>query len=100
MNKNNYVAIMAGGIGSRFWPMSRTAMPKQFLDILNIGRTLIQATYDRFAKFIPIENIYIVTSAQYKDIVQEQLPELPEKISCVSQVEKTRLLVLHTFLTS
>jgi mannose-1-phosphate guanylyltransferase len=79
MNKNNYVAIMAGGIGSRFWPMSRTAMPKQFLDILNIGRTLIQATYDRFAKFIPLENIYIVTSAQYKDIVKEQLPELPEK---------------------
>jgi mannose-1-phosphate guanylyltransferase len=79
MNKNNYVAIMAGGIGSRFWPMSRTAMPKQFLDILNIGRTLIQATYDRFAKFIPVENIYIVTSAQYKDIVKEQLPELAEK---------------------
>ena len=79
MNKNNYVAIMAGGIGSRFWPMSRTAMPKQFLDILNIGRTLIQATYDRFAKFIPIQNIYIVTSVQYKDIVKEQLPELPEE---------------------
>jgi mannose-1-phosphate guanylyltransferase len=78
MNKNNYVAIMAGGIGSRFWPMSRTSMPKQFLDILNIGRTLIQATYDRFAKFIPVENIYIVTSAQYKDIVKAQLPELPE----------------------
>jgi mannose-1-phosphate guanylyltransferase len=79
MNKNNYVAIMAGGIGSRFWPMSRTDMPKQFLDILNIGRTLIQSTYDRFAKFIPVENIYIVTSAQYKDIVKKQLPELPEK---------------------
>jgi mannose-1-phosphate guanylyltransferase len=79
MNKNNYVAIMAGGIGSRFWPMSRTDMPKQFLDILNIGRTLIQATYDRFATFIPVENIYIVTSAQYKNIVKKQLPELPEK---------------------
>jgi mannose-1-phosphate guanylyltransferase len=79
MNKNNYVAIMAGGIGSRFWPMSRTDMPKQFLDILNIGRTLIQSTYDRFAKFIPVDNIYIVTSAQYKDIVKKQLPELPEK---------------------
>lgn len=77
MNKNHYVAIMAGGIGSRFWPMSRTDFPKQFLDILNTGRTLIQATYDRFALFIPAENIYVVTSEQYKDIVAEQLPELP-----------------------
>ncbi len=74
---------MAGGIGSRFWPMSRTEMPKQFLDILNIGRTLIQATYDRFAKFIPAENIYIVTAEQYKDIVIKQLPELlVENILC------------------
>lgn len=70
---------MAGGIGSRFWPMSRTDMPKQFLDILNIGRTLVQSTYDRFVKFIPADNIYIVTSLQYKEIVQKQLPELPEK---------------------
>lgn len=78
MNKNNYVAIMAGGIGSRFWPMSRTDFPKQFIDILNTGRTLIQSTYDRFAKFIPADNIYVVTSEQYKDIVAKQLPELPE----------------------
>lgn len=77
MNKNHYVAIMAGGIGSRFWPMSRTDFPKQFLDILNTGRTLIQSTYDRFALFIPAENIYVVTSDQYKDIVAEQLPLLP-----------------------
>ena len=74
MNNNNYVAIMAGGIGSRFWPISRANYPKQFLDILNTGRTLIQATYDRFAKFIPPENIYIVTLAQYKEIIEEQLP--------------------------
>ena len=74
---------MAGGIGSRFWPMSRTDMPKQFLDILNIGRTLIQATYDRFLKFIPAENIYIVTAQQYKNIVAEQLPDLnPANILC------------------
>ena len=77
MTKNNYVAIMAGGIGSRFWPMSRTDFPKQFLDILNTGRTLIQSTYDRFALFIPKEHIYIVTTDQYKDIVAEQLPDLP-----------------------
>ncbi len=70
------MAIMAGGIGSRFWPMSRTGYPKQFLDILNTGRTLIQATYDRFASFIPRENIYIVTFEQYREIVQEQLPEM------------------------
>ena len=68
---------MAGGIGSRFWPVSRANYPKQFLDILNTGRTLIQATYDRFAKFVPAKNIYIVTLEQYKSIVREQLPEVP-----------------------
>lgn len=83
MKKDNYVAIMAGGIGSRFWPMSRSAFPKQFLDILNKGRTLIQSTYDRFARFIPNKNIYIVTSQQYESIVMEQLPELdPANILC------------------
>lgn len=75
-NKHHYVAIMAGGIGSRFWPMSRTSYPKQFLDILHTGRTLIQSTYDRFKKFIPQENIYIVTSDEYVPIVQEQLPDM------------------------
>lgn len=75
-NKQYYVAIMAGGIGSRFWPMSRTSYPKQFLDIMNTGRTLVQSTYDRFKKFIPEENIFIVTSEEYVPIVQEQLPEM------------------------
>jgi mannose-1-phosphate guanylyltransferase len=70
---------MAGGIGSRFWPMSRTNFPKQFLDILNTGRTLIQATFDRFATFIPVENIYIVTADAYRDIVKQQLPDIPEE---------------------
>jgi mannose-1-phosphate guanylyltransferase len=78
-NKNNYVAIMAGGIGSRFWPVSRVDLPKQFLDILNTGQTLIQSTFQRFAQYIPLENIYIVTSYQYKDITHEQLPDLPEE---------------------
>jgi len=77
MNKHHYVAIMAGGIGSRFWPKSRTAYPKQFLDILNTGKSLIQWTYERYAAFIPAENIYIVTSEDYSDIVAEQLPQLP-----------------------
>ena len=76
-NKNHYVAIMAGGIGSRFWPMSRTTLPKQFLDVLNTGKTLVQWTYERYAKFIPAENIFIVTSEEYVDIVKKQLPLLP-----------------------
>jgi mannose-1-phosphate guanylyltransferase len=79
MNKHHYVAIMAGGIGSRFWPKSRTAYPKQFLDILNTGKTLIQWTFERFASFIPKENIYVVTSEEYAAIVKEQLPDIPEE---------------------
>ena len=79
MNKHNYVAIMAGGIGSRFWPKSRQDFPKQFLDILNTGKTLIQWTYDRFATFIPVENIYVVTSHEYSHIVEDQLPNLPKE---------------------
>ncbi len=76
MNNNHYVAIMAGGIGSRFWPKSRVNYPKQFLDILNTGKSLIQWTFDRFATFIPVENIFVVTSEEYTDIVEEQLPGL------------------------
>lgn len=67
---------MAGGIGSRFWPMSRKDLPKQFLDILGIGRTLLQQTFDRFSKVIPVENFYVVTSVDYVGLVKEQLPEL------------------------
>jgi mannose-1-phosphate guanylyltransferase len=73
---NNYCIIMAGGIGSRFWPMSRKDMPKQFLDILGIGRTLLQQAFDRFSKVIPVENFYVVTSFDYVGLVKEQLPEL------------------------
>ena len=68
---------MAGGIGSRFWPMSRTRYPKQFLDILGMGRTLIQQSYDRYSKVVPPSNVYVVTSHEYVDIVRAQLPELP-----------------------
>ncbi len=71
---HHYVIIMAGGIGSRFWPMSRTRFPKQFHDILGRGKTLIQETFDRFAAMVPSENIYIVTNDRYLDLVQEQLP--------------------------
>lgn len=79
MNRNHYVAIMAGGIGSRFWPKSRTDYPKQFLDILGTGKTLIQAAFGRYNKIVPTENIFVVTSADYTSIVQEQLPLLPKE---------------------
>lgn len=79
MNKHHYVAIMAGGIGSRFWPMSRTAHPKQFLDILGTGKTLIQQTYSRYAKFIPKENIYVITTEEYVPIVKKQLHDIAEE---------------------
>ncbi|MBS1524959.1 MAG: NTP transferase domain-containing protein, partial [Bacteroidetes bacterium] len=78
MNKNYYAIIMAGGIGSRFWPISRTSYPKQFLDILGTGKTLIQNTYDRFLKVCPKENIYVVTNENYAKLVQEQLPGMAE----------------------
>ena len=73
----NYVAIMAGGIGSRFWPKSRVAYPKQFIDILGVGKSLLQLTYDRFLQIVPKERIFIVTNADYDAIVKEQLPILP-----------------------
>ena len=79
MNKNHYCVIMAGGIGSRFWPLSRTEKPKQFVDILGVGKTFIQMTFDRFASFIPKENFVVVTGEVYKDLVLEQLPQLTEQ---------------------
>ncbi|MGZ8550714.1 MAG: mannose-1-phosphate guanylyltransferase, partial [Chitinophagaceae bacterium] len=79
MNKHHYVAIMAGGIGSRFWPMSRAALPKQFLDILGAGKTLIQETFERYSKLVPAENIYIITSREYVPTVKQQLKTLPEE---------------------
>lgn len=73
MKSNNYVLIMAGGVGSRFWPKSRNNFPKQFLDILGIGKSLLQLTYERFLKLCPKENIYIVTNSQYEEIILTQL---------------------------
>ena len=74
----NYVVIMAGGIGSRFWPYSRADKPKQFLDVLGTGRSLIQMTYDRFLNICPSSNIYVITNKRYYDLVKEQLPELSD----------------------
>ncbi|MCD8318129.1 MAG: mannose-1-phosphate guanylyltransferase [Paraprevotella sp.] len=75
---NNHLVIMAGGIGSRFWPMSTPECPKQFIDVLGCGRTLLQLTVDRFKNICPQENIWVVTSESYADIVKAQLPEIPE----------------------
>lgn len=77
-NQNHYVIIMAGGIGSRFWPMSRSKFPKQFHDILGTGKTLIQETFDRFAAFVPAQNIYVVTNERYYDLVKGQLPSMTD----------------------
>ena len=78
MNKNYYAIIMAGGIGSRFWPISRTSYPKQFIDILGTGKTLIQNTYERFLKICPKENIYVVTNEIYTGLVKQQLPGMTD----------------------
>ena len=72
-NPNHYVVIMAGGVGSRFWPMSRTPHPKQFIDILGTGKSLLQQTYERSKKVVPVKNIFIVTNADYRSLVMEQL---------------------------
>lgn len=79
MDNNYHLVIMAGGVGSRFWPVSSEALPKQFLDILNCGRTLLQLTADRFDGLIPKENVWIVTSEAYAEIVAEQLPDVPRE---------------------
>lgn len=79
MNKHHYVAILAGGLGTRFWPKSRAANPKQFLDILNTGQTLIQSTYNRYISFIPRKNIFIITTEEYVTKVKEQLPDIPSE---------------------
>jgi mannose-1-phosphate guanylyltransferase len=79
MNKNLYVVLMAGGVGVRFWPYSRNSKPKQFLDVLGTGKTLLQSTFDRFAPLCPLENIFVVTHEEHADLVREQLPALSEQ---------------------
>lgn len=75
--KNNHLVIMAGGVGSRFWPMSTPEYPKQFIDVIGCGRTFIQLTFDRFKGVVDPENVWVVTSEKYASIVKEQLPEIP-----------------------
>ena len=79
INNNNYCVIMAGGIGSRFWPYSRKNKPKQFLDFFGTGQTLLQLTFDRYSKIVPSGNIFIATNSQYVDLVKEQLPQLEDR---------------------
>lgn len=76
-NKDNYCVILAGGKGRRLWPCSRDGFPKQFIDFFGCGRTQLQATFDRFAALLPLENIYVCTNVEYVDIVRGQLPEVP-----------------------
>ena len=80
---NNHLVIMAGGVGSRFWPMSTNMRPKQFIDVLGTGKTLLQLTVERLGNMVPAENIWVVTNRDYVDIVREQLPDMPqENILC------------------
>nr|WP_299486446.1 mannose-1-phosphate guanylyltransferase [uncultured Allomuricauda sp.] len=79
MNKNYYAILMAGGVGSRFWPVSTSSNPKQFHDMLGAGKTLIQKTFDRLNRFIPTENILILTNERYNDLVLEQLPKVKQE---------------------
>lgn len=77
MDRNNYAIIMAGGVGSRFWPMSTARFPKQFHDILGTGKTMIQQTFERIRQSVPVENIFVITNKEYVDLTQSQLPEIP-----------------------
>ena len=77
--KNRYCIIMSGGVGSRFWPFSRTSCPKQFLDFFGMGSTLLQKTYERIARIIPPEHIFIVTNEKYASLTYEQLPQVPRQ---------------------
>ena len=77
MRINNHLVIMAGGVGSRFWPMSTTERPKQFIDVLGTGQTLLQMTVERFGALINPENIWVVTNQAYAGTVKEQLPDIP-----------------------
>jgi len=96
MNKNNYAVIMAGGVGSRFWPMSKSSFPKQFLDILGTGETLIQQTFNRLERICPPENILIVTNKNYKNLCLEQLPNVVESnILCEPAMRSTAPCVAY-----
>src|SRR5882672_7209938 len=94
--KHHYAIIMAGGVGTRFWPMSTTQHPKQFLDVLGTGKTLIQQTFDRLLKICPKENIFVVTSHNYETLVKQQLPGLPkDNILCEPSRKNTAPCIIY-----
>jgi len=88
MNKNHYAIIMAGGVGSRFWPLSTLEHPKQFIDVLGVGKTLLQMTYERMCGIVPSENVFFLTNKKYVDLVQQQLPEVNIKQILTEPVRK------------
>jgi len=99
MDSNKYIAIMAGGIGSRFWPSSTAERPKQFLDILGIGKSLIRMTFERSLKLVPADHVFVVTNKKYKQLVKQHLPELPERnILCEPSMNNTGPSVAYTTL--
>lgn len=95
--QNQYVAIMAGGVGSRFWPGSREARPKQFLDMMGTGKSLLRLTFERFLPICPASNIFVVTNAAYRDLVKSQIPELTDnQIICEPSRNNTGPCVAYT----
>lgn len=99
MNKNYYAILMAGGVGSRFWPVSTTEFPKQFHDMLGAGQTLIQKTFSRLSQLIPVENILILTNEKYNHIVLEQLPMVkPEQVLLEPAMRNTAPCILYASL--
>lgn len=100
MNSNNYCIIMAGGVGGRFWPMSTPACPKQFLDILGTGNTMLQTTVKRFEHVCPRENIFVVTGITYRDLVKEQIPYLNDyQIICEPSRRNTAPCIAYAGVT-
>ncbi len=99
MKNNTYITIMAGGVGSRFWPASREDMPKQFLDILGVGKSLIRQTFERFLSIVPAENILILTNEKYTGLVNEHLPEILDKnILCEPSMNNTAPAIAYAAL--
>jgi Mannose-1-phosphate guanylyltransferase len=99
MDSNHYVAIMAGGVGSRFWPASRVSRPKQFLDIADTGQSLIQQTVARLSRIVPLSNVLIVSNRLYRDLILEQLPEIqPNQLLLEPSRNNTAPCVAYTAL--
>lgn len=100
MNKNNYCIIMAGGLGGRFWPMSTLSCPKQFLDILGVGETMLQTTVKRFEQLCPRENIFVVTGLPYRDLVKQQIPYIADyQIICEPSRRNTAPCIAYAGVT-